>query len=237
MDLSQKDIDYINMVVDTAQALGLESVLIEPDMVRAISEERTIILHQTENIEQISVGTICLTRFNLYKARYNLAQSVKDFKIVASVTNDDDQWVRFLKFKGKGLNIDFRCAEPSQILVPKQINFSALALIKFDDTLLPTLQKGVAAMGSDLITILNNKDGVSFELSDVNSDTLKYIFSSDISNVSEDPGELTGFAYRYPIKLILSLLKENNDSEMEIDHRGIMRMKINGLSVYLIPQV
>jgi hypothetical protein len=97
------------------------------------------------------------------------------------------------------------------------------------------LTKAQSAMGSELVTLIADDDGVRFELSDINSDIFSQTFSEDIVDV--DTKETGGsFAHRYPVKTLISLFKQNPDGVCYISQKGICKIRVSELDVYVLPQ-
>ena len=90
------------------------------------------------------------------------------------------------------------------------------------------MQKGQTAMGADTVSVISNADGVAFELRDINNDVMSHTFTE---------GEHPNFAHRYPVKTLLAMFKSNAEGDFEIGKKGMLKFPVNGLDVYVIPQV
>lgn len=233
MNLTTEIINYINNVVNTAQLIGIDNIIIEPNLVRAIDEARTVVILQTENVPDMPFGSIGLNRINVFQSRYNIVKDQKDFTIQA-VVDDSNDFARALVMKSKNTKIDYRCANPTTIIAPKQINDEALNRVQVDNDVVTMLQKGQAAMGADTITIISN-NGVSFEMIDANNDVFKHTFADDAESLVG--GVDTSFVHRYPAKTLLSLFKRNPTTTFDVGQSGTLSLNINGLNVTILPQV
>jgi hypothetical protein len=233
MNVTQENMQYIINVVNTARLINIENIIIEPGLVRAIDESSTVVLHQDTNVPDMEFGSIGLTRTNVLTARYNIVKDQDNFKITASV-NDGDLYARSLNLTAGNTKVDYRCANPTQIKAPKQLNETMKYEIDINEDTVDMLQRGVAAMGTDIVSIISNKD-VSFELIDVNNDVFKHTFAEEVICLTEDTD--TRFAYRYPVKILLSLFKKYPSTKIQIGSKGILLAPIENVNVYILPQV
>lgn len=232
--LKQNNIEYIYQVVKTAQLVNVDSVIIEPDLVRGIDENQTVILFQNENVPTLPFGSIGLNRPDVFLSRYEIAKSQDNFAIEAD-QDDNNQFARSLTLKGKGTKIQYRCANPTTIKAPRKLKDTMKVSVQTDEQAVRLLQKGQAAMSNpETVSLISNDDGVSFELADINGDIFKHTFADDVQLID---GDDYMFAHKYPIKTLLSLLKSNPTQPFKIGHKGMLQFPVQDLNVYLIPQV
>lgn len=233
-------VDYIINVVKTAKLVNIDNVIIEPGIVRAMSEARTVILHSSDNVPDMPFESIGITRINDLITRYDMAKSIEKFAVEATAKEDGDvTWCTQLLLKAKGLKIDYRCFNPRKLNAPKHINDSWRFKVPLTEEAVTLLQKGTASMSAEFVTIISN-DGVSFEFADDAKDVFKHTFADDAELIPDDDGEVassTKFAHRYYVKLILAIFKNNPTGTFTVGQRGILSFPVNGLTVYVLPQV
>lgn len=234
MKLSNEDITFIQNVVNTSQLVNIDSVLIEPGCVRAMDEDKTVVLLQKENVPTFAFGPIGLTRLNTFSSRLNIIKSQEKFSIDAVVDQTED-FTRSLTMKGKGTKIDYRCAKPSTIQAPRLIQDEPRARIKLNGDAVVLLQKGQSAMDNAEEVTINCNDGVSFEFVDVNSDVFKHTFADDVESLLNE--DKVRFVHRYSTKTLLALFKKNPDGFFEISRKGILSIAVNNLTVYVLPRI
>lgn len=237
MKVDSASLAYIENVVSTAQLIGIDNIIIEPDRVRAVDEDSTVILLQTTNVPAFTFGSIGLNRIDIFSSRFSIAKSVDNFEIDATVDGQPDaQYVRALTMKGKGIKIDYRCANPATIRAPKGLNDA----VKYRARMLPEavlhMHKGLTAMQTDEMTIIGTKDSVSFEMVDVNGDKLTFKFGDSVDNVQSGDTSEPKFSHRYPIKLLQTLFKSNPDGYFYVTSRGMLKVTINTLDVFVLPR-
>lgn len=236
MKLDTDTISYILNVVKTARLVGIDSIIIEPNLVRAVDESSSVVLYHNQNVPAMPFGSIGLSRVDGLMARYNIAFTQDKFTIEATTGNGDgDPWARALVMKAKGIKIDYRCANPAKIKAPRQINDTVKIRAHFTPESVVLMQKGQSAMNAENVSLISNSDGVSFELCDVNNDVFKHTFA-DSAKALQDGGD-TKFAHRYPVKIILPLFREYGEGYFEIGQKGILRFPLNNLTVFVLPRV
>ncbi len=234
MKLTNNLITFIENVVKTGLSVNIDNVIIETDMVRAIDDNRTVVIFQNTNVPEMPFSSIGLTRVPVFLSRLEIAKTQEKFTVDV-IIDDDDDYVRSVTMKSDGTKIDYRCANPANIQAPRQINDTLVYRVQLNSEAVSLLQKGQGAMGSETVSIIGCKDGVSFELTDVNSDVFKHQISSDVQLLDDSASET--FSHRYLLKTLLALFKQNAEGSFDIGEKGILNININGLNLYVLPQV
>lgn len=233
MNIDPKTIQYIENLVKTAQRVGIEDVVIDDLCIRGIDEARTVVInHKDENLD-LPFTAIGLSRTNVLLSRLELAKSQEKFAVEAT-TDDGQGFVKTLLISAKGVKVDFRCANPSAIRAPKTVNDTLACLVPLDAGAVVLLQKAQAAMGADTVTIISNDNGVTFEMYDVNNDKFSHTYEGSVESLE---GGSTDFVHTYPLKIVLPLFKENAGGSFAVGEKGILNIEMNGLNLYVLPQV
>lgn len=237
MKVDNETLAYIENVVATAHLLSIDNIIIEPDRVRALDEDSTVILLHTKGVPVLPFGSIGLNRIDIFSSRYAIAKSVDNFEIVATVDGPDDaKFVRALTMKAKGIKIDYRCANPAAIRAPKGLNDAPKFRARMHPEAVLHMHKGASAMESDELTMIGAVDSVSFEMIDINGDKLTFKFGDGVDNILANDKSEPKFSYRYPIKLLQTLFKANPDGYFYVTSRGMLNVAINGLDVFVLPR-
>lgn len=228
MKLNEQDIKFIEKTTKTAKIIGIDSVIIEPERIRAIDEERSVFILHKQDIPNLTFDSIGINRTDLLLSRLEIAREGSNFYGECKI-DESSGYVRKLTFGSKGTKVDYLCANPSSIKAPKNINDQNAFKFKIDSDAINMMQKGLAAMGSENVTFIYN-DKVFFEMVDINND----VFSYDISDHCECIGEEEKFAFKFPAKKLLSLLKNYSDEQIWITEQGIMNIKVNDIDVFIL---
>jgi len=234
MKLDTDEIAYIQKVVRTAQMVNIDNIIIEPDRVRAIDEDKTVVLFQEQDVPDMGFGSIGLNRISVFTSRLDIAKTQEGFTIEAE-NPDEGEFARSLTMKAKGVKIDYRCANPTTVQAPRQVNDELKFSVPLNAEAVVMLQKGQAAMSAETVTIVSNSKGVAFEIVDINNDVFSYTFTDDVEALGD--GTDTNFAHRYPIKILIPLFKHNYEGSFSIGQKGILNISVDGLNLFVLPQV
>jgi hypothetical protein len=237
MKLSKELIDYIRTVVKVAKLVGIESVAIEKDLVRAMDENRTVVICHSDDVPDLPFDGIGIGRLDVFSSRFALIDGRDGFVTEAEISNKDktDQ-VSQLTFKAKNIKVDYRCANSTTIKAPKVIKDPMKYEFALSSDAVDTLVKAQGAMGVEYITIISSADkGMCFELVDVNNDVFSHEFSDQA--VSIDDRSDSEFVHRYPVKTLISLIKQDPTQRVQVSEKGILRVIVNSINVYVLPSI
>lgn len=243
MKIDEKSLNYILNVVKTAQLVKISNIIIEPDKVRAIDDEKSVVLFQDEDVPAMPFGSIGLNRTDVFVSRFDIANQSGKFEVEAVMPQVDANkpdavsFARALVMNGKGVKIDYRCANPATIGAPKIINDQVKYLVEMTPDTVVMLTKGMGAMNADEVAFISDKNGVHIEMTDINGDKFTYKFAERAVDVDdEDDSKDVSFNHRYPIKTLLPLFKIASDVPFFLTSRGMMLIKVNGLNLYVLPR-
>ena len=237
MKLDQELADYIFKVVKTADMVNVSNVIIEPNMVRSMNDDRTVGLFTNKDVPEMPFGSIGITRIHDLMTRFSIAQSQENFNIEVSM-NDEEYATQFV-LKGKNLKIDYSCGDPRKLTAPKTLHDVECFKVQLTEDAVNYFQKGIGAMSTDEVSIVSN-NGVSFEFADITNDIYTYQFADTVEPVPNADGEVSSslkFAHRYPAKTLLVLFKNNPEAAFSIGQKGMLRFPINGMTVFVLPIV
>lgn len=227
MKIDTSILTYIRNVVETGQMIGIDDVIIETGKVRGINEEKSVVLFQEENVPDMGFN-VGLNRISVFLSRLEIARTQENFAVNIK-TDDNDEFARSFTMTGKGFKVDYRCANPKTIKAPKAIVDEMLHEIQLTPQAVYMLQKGQSAMGSDMVSLICNEEGITFQFVDANDDKFTHQFTSE--------GSSDTFTYKYPIKILLPLFKHNAESTFKIGKKGMLNIVVNNLNIFVLPQV
>lgn len=235
MKVSANIIDFLERVAETARMVGIESILIEKNLIRGMDEGKTVAILQDVK-ENLPFSGIGLTRASLFLSRLEVAKTRDNVTVDMELEKEN---VKLFTFKSAGMRMDYRCGNPSTVQAPRQINDTMKYSMTLNGEAVALLQKGANAMGGDLVAIAHDGVGVQFEIIDINGDVFSYTFTKDIKSLDDDgeESEVGTFTFSYPIKLILTLFKQIPDGSINIGKKGMLCMNINGIDIYVLPRI
>lgn len=232
MKIDTATIEKIENIIRTARGVGIEEVIIEKELVRAIDEKRRVAINYEPQDLDLPFDSLGLTRIDVFLSRLDIVSSQENFSIEA-VVDSNKKFVKSLLMTAKGIKVDFRCADPEQMSAPRKINDQLKSLVPIDAEAVVLLQKAQSAMGAETVTITGNQDGVSFEMYDVNNDKFTNTYKCKIEPIEDDDIE---FVHTYPLKIVLPLFKENAGGHFAVGAKGIMNIRMNGIDLFVLPQ-
>lgn len=232
MKLDETTIALIEEATRTAHSLGIDDIIFDKGRVRCMSEERTVVIIQDLVDFEMPFESLGITRIGLFLSRLNIVKDQADYSI--SIKSDDADVVQSMTMSCKGTKIEFRCSGAGTINAPKSVSDPSECIITLDRSVDSIISKAQSAMGATNITIINNKDGITFKMIDVNSDTFTHNVPCQYS-VDNDIDY--HFSNNYPIKLVLQLFKGVENPKFAVGQKGILRAKLNGITTFILPQV
>jgi hypothetical protein len=243
MKVDAASLAYIQNVVKTAQLAKIGNIIIEPTKVRAIDDEKSVVLFQDVDVPDMPFNSIGLNRIDVFMTRFEIAKSVDDFTLEAVMPDADpekpdaNKFARALVMKGKGIQIDYRCANPQTIQAPKTINDAVKYKVAMNPEAVLLMSKGQTAMTADEVSLISDKEGVHFEMTDINGDAFTHAFADKVTLVDKKAkGDDTNFTHKYPLKVLLPLFKVSSDMPFHITSRGMLKIVVNGLDMYVLPR-
>lgn len=229
MKLEKDVVTHIRKAVQTAHLLGIDDICIDDGLVRAMHKDRTVLMIAPNDID-VPFTSMGISRIPQFLSRlsivYESDKSAIEFKAV-------DDIVKSIVMKCPGTKIDFKCADPAGIVAPRKNGDVITYGVDITDESIELLKKSEAAMKADEVTIISNDEGVSFELNDVNNDIFKHELQLKAEIIE---GQSLAFAFRYPAKLLISLLR-NNVTHFEVAERGSLKLNLNGFDIFVLPRV
>lgn len=236
MDVKASTLQYIEKVIEVADIVGIESIIIEPDRVRATSDGGEVFILHTENVPAMPFGSIGIGRTSVFKSRYGVVKSlpVTYTATTNTVTLDGApvEFARSIQMTAPKVSIDYRCANPITIKSPKKIIDPVHYTIKVDSEWVDLLNKAQQAMSSDIVDFILSNDKLVFDVKDVNGDAFRYEIGTGIK---AEKGAGDEFTYTYHTKVLIPILRKLSDTEVQITSLGLLKAQVSNFNVYLKP--
>lgn len=232
MKLDKHISNYLFNVVRTAHKVGIESFIIEPGKVRALSDDRSVVIFTTDNVPDLPFESIGVNRISTLLTRQSLIEGqpfVAEVDIGTSPAYDLS-FARSLKFKGDNIKVEYRCANPMTIVAPKDLTEKLPHhFIRMTTQSLQAIKKGAQAMETDMLKLVAENGALKFILSDNNGDLMEYQMGTSV-DVNDKPSD---FEFKYNTKKVLQIFNTVPDTEFWITSRGALRVPLNNLDVFL----
>ena len=238
--LSEETKDIITFAVKYCNLVKIDSLLIDKSGIRAKQDLTAVYLIEPGDFKFLEFDTLYITRISSLAPRINMFESTKrNYELYVDLKDleNEDTIVKSLILKSKDTEINFGCSMmPQKSRLPKKVKDPIYFELSSSKSSLDILGKGVSAMGAETIKLFSENGTVMGKVKDIESDALIHKFSESYECLTEE----TEFNFDYDFKIILPLLKEAaKDKEtftIELTRRGIMRLSINDLSMYIFPE-
>lgn len=241
--LSDETKAIISFAVKYCSLVKIDSLLIDKSGIRAKQDLTAVYLIEPGDYSFLEFDSLYITRISSLAPRLKMFESTKrnyDLFMETKELDNEELLVKKLIIKSASTEIFFGCSTlPQKSRLPKKVNDPLHYEFEVNNDSLDILSRGVSAMGASTIRIYSENGGVRSKIKDIESDVLNHKFSEEFELMSNDAED--DFDFEYDFKVMLPLLKESAKEEedkfiIQLTRRGIMRLNINDLSMYIFPE-
>ncbi len=236
--LADKDLAALTTLINVANSVGVETLIVTTDLIRGIDEKKTVGIVSKTGAPDLSGKQLAVTRVKQLVSRLNLVAARGPLQVECTQAQAGNDIAALELSSGKSKS-QFRCASVDAVKgVPKGFNDVPVWEVTIPATMVAAISQADSAMSSDGLT-LASKDGktVSVEFIDTNKDTCSLELETEA--VSLPGNTATSFAVKYWSKPLLNLLKEASktaDPKLQIGAGGLTQIEINGFLFFTLPQ-
>lgn len=233
-------IKIIKNAVEIASTLSVESIVMDKFSLRGENKEMGIVLIMpTKDDIDLEFDAIGIGRVQLLKNRLNLFDNASlSFSLFDK--GEDTDTVSAIFMKKDKTKLSFKCADPRFINAPKAINDPVHYRLKMTEQDAQILMKAVSTMSSETINFSVEDGGeVVVKISDKEGD----MFSHEMGgSLSVDPDANGTFSKSYKSKTLRTIFSnfiKKDDSTIlpiSITKRGVMRLDVLGIGIYIFPE-
>lgn len=234
MDISAKEMQYIERVITVADIVGIDSIIIEPSRVRATNDSGEVFILQTSDVPDMAFRSIGIGKTSIFKSRYSV---VKDLKTTfTAITNkvmvdgQEEEFARSITMKAPSVQIDFRCTNPVTIRSPKKVLDPVVMEIPMNQDVVDMLAKAERAMSAGSVDFILREGVLSFDVKDVNGDAFVYEIGGGFDEELE-------FSHTYNSKVLVPILKNTKETSVSITKLGLIITDVKGFLVHQKPMV
>lgn len=230
MKLTEDVLEIIILAVNTAKLIDIEEVIIDKSGIRALHPDRiAVLLFKYDLSDFLPFESIGINRLSTFIQRISIIKDIQNINVDCEVDNNNN--AKSLKFYNEKLSISYKCANISTIKAPKNVMEVFNTEVHFTEESFNILSKAFNIMKSETFTLINDKNGIRFELTDSNNDIFSYNFSNIVKNDNNSV-----FAHKYPIKIFLPILKQNPDSLLQIGEKGVLKVNVKNIDIMILPK-
>ena len=235
MQFENAFIDKLETISLLCKSVGIDtfSVLIsEQDpskiVIRGLDVQRTAVVFDVMN-KPTEFIEIAIPDVNEFISRYKILKN-SEGEINNSVIGKE--YVKLITFDNGTTKVSYRCKNAKSAVPLLNINENFNVSVNYDVNDIKILQEAANAMGTEYFYVDISNGLCKFILYDVNNDSFEHTLITRFD-------ESTKLKYKYPVKQVLSLMRldKDNDTFTISDSKGLMNMLINGINVYVLPNV
>jgi hypothetical protein len=225
MILDDNTVSTILNATSIAKMFGIEQFIIEPHIIRGISDDRSAAIFTPCDID-IGCAAVGVNRIEILQNRLALSNG----NSIDCISDGPLADASMLIIKSSKLNVEYRCAKIKGITAPKELKVADLYEISIDADLAGMINKGKSAMKAEELAIMCNDNRVSYKIYDDNNDKLVYDDSVAVNLTSDDD---INFTYVYPIKSIIQAFTKCTDNKFYITNNGMLHIQVSNIDVYI----
>lgn len=224
--------------IDVASVLGIDAIVMDKFSLRGENKELgAVIIMPTDKLD-LEIDAIGVSNIGSLKNRMNMMGDA-DITYQLMEKYEDEKIVGQIKLTQGRTKISFKCADPKMIVAPKSINDPSHYKLHLIDEDVETVIKGIGTMGSEYITFVTEEGKSFFKIADTQGDLFSHELDASIEYIKDDGVELTKTYKAKTLRTILTNYIRKDDTTLlavEVTRRGIMKLSVLGMTIYLFPE-
>lgn len=223
-----------------ARQMGITELSMEDNsvgkMFRGMSDAggTPVVLNHTFD-DDLPFSSLAIRDTASFLNKLNLAlERDENYKLFINVDKNKNA-VSDMEMKGHKFTLKFIAGSAEAVKAPKRLKDPNKYGFEMSDEDIKTLEKGVRAMGGEFVTFVCDGVNVSFEIKAGKNDVFEYTFSEEC--MSLDGSDDLSFAFSYPTKTILTLIKNSDDKIFKIGGKGIISGVMEHTNVSVFPRI
>lgn len=239
MKLSNNTQKIIKNAVDVASTLGIESIVIDAFSLRGENKELGIaIIMPTAGVD-LEFDALGIGEVGTLKNRLKLLESGALSVEYKDSVNPDELMVSMLSLKEGRTTADYKCHDAKLISAPKSINDPTAYEMQFADADVSRIIKGIGSMNSTSIHFSTLNGALLAKISDTRGDMFTHELETTFTALLDDSGELSKSYKSKTLAVIFNnyIRKDDNTSlPVSITKRGVMRITVLDMNIYIFPE-
>lgn len=228
MKLSASTIEYIDRVTSVAQIAGIDAIVFRKDIVSGKDDVPEVILIQKDKIPDFEFDELAIIRIPYFRQRLDAVRGAG-----ASFTFDYDDQKGLVTMSAGRTKAEYRAGNAIAVRAPKNLNDQAAFTFTISPELPQLIARAASAFPSKDPVVAFTSSGPEVEIT-ITDDEAGDSFTSLISNDLQGAGALS---VRYSLKTLLPLLKQNENTTLQVGQRGTLTLSVRGINIQIIPRV
>lgn len=227
----------IKNAVEIASTLGVESIVMDEISLRGENKELGVAIILPMADVDVEFDSIGITRVALLKSRLQMLENPKiTFQTLPST--EDELHVASLDFEQGRTKISFKCGDAKRIQAPKSINDAIFYEMQLNDEDVQVIIKGINSMASDVVNFGTEDENILIKISDSTGDMFTHQLEGTVTVLDDTAPAL---CKSYKAKTLRTIFTnyirkdENTILPIAITRRGVMRISVLNMYIYLFP--
>lgn len=238
MKLTKQTKTILQNAIEIGTTLGIENLVMDSFSLRGENKELGIaVIMPTKGIS-LEFDAIGLGRIGTLKNKFSiLTDPTIDFEL--SDRRPNENIVSKLRITSGKTKIEFKCHDPAYINAPKAINDPVFYEMTLSETDIALIIKGMSAMSTDTISFSVESDIASITINDIQGDNFYHELTTNIEKIDDSADTLSKTYKSKTLKIILNNYMRKDDNNMlpiAITRRGVMRISVLDMNIYLFPE-
>lgn len=240
MRLESNLLTLLERATAVAKLMGITEISMEDNaigkMFRGMSDlggTPVVINHVFD--DDLPFGSLAIRDTGSFISKLMLAQERdENYRLFINI-DDKRNCVSDIELKGSKFKLNFVAGSADAVKAPKRLKDPARFAFEMSEEDIKTLEKGVRAMNGEFVTFVSDGSEVSFEIKTGKTDVFSYAFAEEV--MSLDGSDDTSFAFSYPVKTIVKLIKNSDDKMFKVGAKGIFNGVMESTSVSVFPRI
>ena len=240
--LSDDTKEILSYAIKYCALVDIKTLMVDKKGLRAKQDEKAVYLIEPGDFDFLEFDTFYTNRIQSLSPKIKMFEKSKiDYEIHADLKTleDDTTVVSKLKLSGGRTKVNFNTSMVTEKGLPKRMKDPEYYSFTLNSEDLKVLKEGISAMGAKEFKLYTTEEnGIDCEITDIEQDVLTQNIAESFNKLHEDSED--SFEVKYNFKILSPLLneaaREKDKVKIKITRKGIMALKINGLSMYIFPE-
>ena len=236
MKLESADISSLRNILNIADMIDIEALVIADGRVSGINKDKTALILSEQNIPQLAEGSkLGLSRLKLLKQRLDLFST--DAELEINIKENAKQEATQLELKGTNSAVQFRATPVASIKYPKNVNDDVVreVIIQKDQAKLILDAGKVMGAANIAFSFKSKKNEVVVEFTDATQDTFTISLIDPYTTIGDSDTNVCYFVFNTFAPLLRTAIGQNDSVAVRICGSSALIL-VNGHDIRVIAQ-